>query len=645
MSKPKRAAVIGFDSAQTHMIQKHIDEGVLPNFKRLFESGVIAKNALSPFPTITPPNWATIATGATIGTHQIGDFWVPKEGSAHTSMNTQEAFSAERVQAEFIWDAVDKAGKKSIVLNYPGSWPSKMENGTIIGGKGLWIGDSRDGKWNFDYVDRMGTDILITTEDEAASKQGKLVAASGWSGDLPGDNPLEMEVNVEPILSELKTAPFTWYVLVQNSAGKGYDKVSLCPTKDLSQAFCTLSLKEWSPKIKTTMKLEDGTEVPVRFRTKLLDLSEDASTLRMLVMGVTPLTDAYYNGFCSKEGVLEKLEENLPDDATIATAAGILAKNLGWIDWETYLEISNMHDNYMAEVAVQELKGGDWDLFYMHSHSIDFTYHIMGINNLDPDLAESKEAHDLTWHIHREIHKNQDRMLGRILDAIDDDTLIVTVSDHGAVQDGPPFNPYDPMIEAGLTVLKEEEGEALGEHFARFATMWGWFGMDPDMSKSKAMPQNTSYIYINLKGREPEGIVEPEDYEKVQQEIIDTLYTYVDPATGKRPIALALTRRDARMIGLHGENVGDVVYAVYPWFGDGQHGPTLPTAEYTIGKCSVLFNMSGPGVKQGVQLDRTVWLMDLVPTVCYVMGWPVPEQAEGAVVYQALEDPSRLSNS
>ena len=152
------------------------------------------------------------------------------------------------------------------------------------------------------------------------------------------------------------------------------------------------------------------------------------------------------------------------------------------------------------------------------------------------------------------------------------------------------------------------------------------------------MPQNCSYVYINLKGRDPEGIVDPSDYEKVQQQIIDAFYTYVDPVTGKRPIALALTKKDARVIGLHGDMIGDVVYATYPWFGNQQHGPHLSTAEYGIGKVKPLLIMSGPGIKQGDRLERTAWLTDLVPTICYLMDWPLPQQVEGAVIYQAFED-------
>jgi predicted AlkP superfamily phosphohydrolase/phosphomutase len=160
----------------------------------------------------------------------------------------------------------------------------------------------------------------------------------------------------------------------------------------------------------------------------------------------------------------------------------------------------------------------------------------------------------------------------------------------------------------------------------------------PDITRSKAFPQRTIYVYVNLKGRDPGGIVEPADYEKVQQQVIDALYAYVDPTTGKRPVSLALSRRDARILGLYGEHVGDVVYAIYPEYG-GQHGPHLPTTEWGIGKLKALEAYYGPGIKKGLSLERTCGLTDVVPTVCYMMDWPVPAQVEGAVLYQVLNDP------
>jgi hypothetical protein len=49
--------------------------------------------------------------------------------------------------------------------------------------------------------------------------------------------------------------------------------------------------------------------------------------------------------------------------------------------------------------------------------------------------------------------------------------------------------------------------------------------------------------------------------------------------------------------------------------------------------------LAGPGVKKGAFLKRTVRLEDVVPTLCYLAELPVPADCEGAIVYQALEDP------
>jgi hypothetical protein len=106
------------------------------------------------------------------------------------------------------------------------------------------------------------------------------------------------------------------------------------------------------------------------------------------------------------------------------------------------------------------------------------------------------------------------------------------------------------------------------------------------------------------------------------------------------PITLALTREDARNIGLdHPTKAGDVIYAVDPRFGK-EHGEFLPTARVGIGDMRGLFVMAGPGVKKGDVLKRTVHLTDIVPTICHLAELPVPAHCEGGILYQALEDPN-----
>jgi predicted AlkP superfamily phosphohydrolase/phosphomutase len=170
-----------------------------------------------------------------------------------------------------------------------------------------------------------------------------------------------------------------------------------------------------------------------------------------------------------------------------------------------------------------------------------------------------------------------------------------------------------------------------------------------DWSRTKAYPQGTGGIVgtqrisLNVRGREPEGIVEPgEEYEAVRDAVIEAFYNYTDPGTGKKPILFALRKEDARVLGLYGDNVGDIVWCLRPEFG-GQHGNFLPTVEWGMGSLRGLFIMAGPGVKRGVTLDRNVWLTDIVPTICHLTDWPVPRDAEGGILYQALDDPDAKS--
>ncbi len=146
------------------------------------------------------------------------------------------------------------------------------------------------------------------------------------------------------------------------------------------------------------------------------------------------------------------------------------------------------------------------------------------------------------------------------------------------------------------------------------------------------------HIFINLKGREPEGIVDPADYEQTQLEIIAALHTYQDRATGRYPFALALTRADAEMLNLWGDLVGDVVYALRPEF-DGAHGKQLPTAQLGIGGQHSTCIMAGAGIRQGAALQRQVRAVDIAPTLCYLLGLPMPKNVEGGVIYEALADP------
>lgn len=656
---PKKVAVIGFDCAESHLIKKHIDEGHLPNFKKLFEGGVLAENCLSPFPTITPPNWASIATGAWPGTHKVTDFHLHKEGTDQVNANIFEGFSSENCKAEFIWDKLDAAGKKCIVCNYPGSWPSRMKNGIMVMGAGLSIGEMRNGHTGLQANLPLGMDQVVSNGIYPNATRVELADAEDWKN-LPagGKEPLGAKFEVMFRQSEISMAPLFWHVLATQSAGKSYDRITVSTTTDFKDALFTLAKGEWSKKVYIKLRTQEGKEIEASFRAKLLKLTDDVEDFLLIMSAFFPV-----EGWTNPPEIARELtsEEGYP-----AFSGGLIGYTMNFYEMDTYAEISEMHDLHLGDVATKLMTNHPWDLFCMHSHPIDWVYHSI-LTEMDENTCTSKEMNKNAWELHLKVLQSQDRMLGRIIEAAGEDTLFVLVSDHGAVADGAVFNPYIPLIQNGLCAMEGQGGDRdiskaeesarqieslfksmTGDRLPREILDMGTLNMyAPDIKRSKAFPQRTIYVYVNLKGRDPGGIVEPADYEKVQQQIIDALYSYVDPVTGKRPVALALTNKDARILGLYGDAVGDVVYAIYPEFG-GQHGPQLPTTEWGIGKLRALLSFYGPGIKRGLLLERTSGLTDVVPTICHLMSWPVPSQTEGNILFQALENPNlgadRLKN-
>ena len=96
------------------------------------------------------------------------------------------------------------------------------------------------------------------------------------------------------------------------------------------------------------------------------------------------------------------------------------------------------------------------------------------------------------------------------------------------------------------------------------------------------------------------------------------------------------------MVNLWGDRVGDVVYALRPEF-DGAHGKQLPSVSFGIGGQHSTFVMAGAGVVSKGLLTSQVRVVDVAPTVCHLAGVPMPANAEGGVINEALRDPDQKS--
>ena len=611
--------ILGVDAPIVPRTLMYIEQGEMPNLKSLVDNGTLATNCMVPYPTITPPNWTTIVTGAWPGTHGITCFHVHNPGDPLDEVHA--GFDSADNQAEFLWEALAREDMRSIVFNYPATWPPRMgELGIQVAGAGLAPNEWRchfEAEQMWDVRNNVSNSMLFATEEYPRAQAVEIVPAEGWSNAPDGgDREIGLNVTGRDALSPFE--PQTWHALLIKDESGSYKQVCVAPEKDCEKAFCTIGVGEWSPKLAGEFQTAAGAKNAV-FMFKLLELKGSGKDLKLFMTPLCAL-EGYHHPPAIGQELAEKVEEMpLP-------SFGIDELNLDWIDDETWNELMWHNHGWMGNAVAHLLGNKEWDLFAMHLHCPDWAYHAMA-TRLDPLTEPDPAVRERFEKLEREFHRAWDDMLGKIMAHADDETMVVVVSDHGAQATTGHVPLRKILVDAGHLTLKPGDPP-----------------QEIDWSKTKAAPQRSCYIYLNVKSRDPEGIVEPgEEYEKLRDEIIALLMDYTDPQTGRKPFCFALKSEDARVLGLYGDRIGDIVFAQTEHF-CGQHGPILPTAKIGIGSVEGLLVMKGPGIRQGHKLERTAWLTDVVPTACHLAEWPVPQQAEGAVLYQALDDPDAKSD-
>jgi len=625
--KMKKLIMVGLDSIIPKFAEEFIKEGKMPNLKKLKEEGTWAE-AIPTYPPVTPTGWATIGTGAWPSTHGIEGFTLHFRGDPLDV--SHDGFNSKFCKAEYFWEVAEREGKKVIIVKYPGTWPHRMKKAIQIGGNGGYGGRRN-------YLD-ITHSMCFSTGEEKEIKKVILKQASQWKN-LPSedDNFLEVEL---PFIPESGGKGRTYFGVVYKSSAQG-DVLRITRDRDFNNIVVELKKGKWSEWIEDTFEV-NGKEKRGVFRLKLMDISFEQKRLKLYVSQNHPIT-----GYTTPSEIAEQLYRSI---GPFEEYTGPKDLWNGWIDLETQWEIYRSHVNYMKRCMDFLLKNKEWDIFVVQCHPIDYAQHIIwagidpGHSNFKPDEREKY------WNLLGEVYSMMDELVGVAFKHKDNDTFVVVVGDHGHELYNKTFLINNLLIKEGLLVAyKDSEGN--------FKVDW---------SKSKAFATGHISIFINLKGREPQGIVEPgEEYEKLREEIINLLYDYKDEETGIHPVKYACKREEMIAWGLYGDGIGDIVYIMQRGYDSGsamrleatskfigitEDGKILKRTELLDEHTSehpdfspfaetirTLFSITGPGIKKGYKSRIPTRLVDVAPTLCYLLGIPSPAQAEGMVVNSILE--------
>ena len=619
----KRVFMIGLDALSPKLVERFVKEGVCPNFKWIMDHGGFSK-ALSAIPAQTPENWTTIATGAWPGTHGIAVWGKHSYGEPLTERHGDEAMSSNLCEAEYLWEATARQGLRSVLFYFVGYPPT---TDMTIHVDWFW----RPGKFYFEICSNACYIHGNPTEDRKRKIGDLLIPIelkeAEWKN-VPESYspPLEAKIEVQP---KLRGRGVTYYALILDLNGQGYDTLFLSKEKDFSKALCHLREGEWSRWFKETF-IVGGEKKIGTIRFKLVKLSRNGKELILYRSQVYPLSDFTHPPELAKE-LVEKFGPYINEAVSRAFFAGL-------VDEKTLVEEFEYQINWISNVAKYLMDKYGASLFMMHWHFPDALQHrVLGMADpaggmYDPDKAEE------AWRILRLGYQIADRLVGEFLRHMDEETYLIVVSDHGNSPNRKVYSIVKALADRGLIEIEERDGKQ----------RINW-------AKSKVFIDLTN-VYVNLKSRYKNGTVEDSEYEKIRREVIDALRSCKDQ-DGEYVVAFALRREDAPMIGLWGEHVGDVVFAYSPGFtwgnrilegkgsikvGGANHGPQIPTAETEISSNYATFMIVGKDIKKGyvrpINRMGPVKLVDIAPTISYILGIKPPRHSQGSILYDFFEE-------
>ena len=126
--KCRRVLVLGIDGMDSRITKRLLKENKLPNLQKYIDLGAAREDLdmLGAHPTITPPCWTTLATGAYPGTHGITCYWRQSSESLDAVVYNMDS---RFCKAEQLWNVTAGEGRKTLVWHWPGaSWPPSLDS-------------------------------------------------------------------------------------------------------------------------------------------------------------------------------------------------------------------------------------------------------------------------------------------------------------------------------------------------------------------------------------------------------------------------------------------------------------------------------------------------------------------------------------
>lgn len=607
-ARVKRVVIVGLDGMEPTLVEKYMAEGKMPNMARLREQGYYNRLGTT-LPALTPVAWASFLTGSNPGKHNIFDFltrdkrnYLPALSSVHISGGKKPSVRLLRKGIPF-WNLLGDHGIFSNIIRVPITFPPEKFRGVLL--SSMCVPDLRGSQGTFSYyTTRPGEDVEHTGGEQVfVRRQGNRIET-----ELVGP---QIQSNGSKVTLK---CPFSVQIDDQSDSAE----------ISIGDETFTLSRSQYSEWTGVTFNGGFRQKVSGICQFQLLG-TKPHFDLYVTPIQIDPESPAFPITFPTAYSMY--LAKQQGPFATLGFAEDTWALNEEVLEDPGFLHQcleADTEREVMLNDALDKVRRG---LVVCVFDSTDRVNH-MYWRYLDPEhparegFGDEKLRDAIPEHYAR-----IDEMIGRTMARCDDpDTVLMVVSDHGAksFRRGLDMNRW--LIENGYMALKED-ADPKAKYLARV-----------DWSKTRAYGSGLAGVYLNLKGREAEGIVDPgEEADRLREEIAEKLEALVDSETGGKPILKVYNslrfykgpyKSDAPdlMIGYNEgyrvsweAAIGDITDRVFcdntkAWSADHLLDPRLV-----------------PGIffcNRDIQADKPR-IMDLGPTTLQLFGVDVPAHMDG----------------
>lgn len=314
-----------------------------------------------------------------------------------------------------------------------------------------------------------------------------------------------------------------------------------------------------------------------------------------------------------------------------------------------------------AESALFLMEKYDWDFFMIVFTGTDTIQHFLWhyTDSMHPlhDTPEVRRRGDEIL----KYYQKMDQIIGNFLNKIDSDTRVIILSDHGFGPFIKKVNINKVLLDLGLLVINKKQlikSPSHGFEFLNFLAKFDCLNLRKlfprklrqraidlatdapiDWSRTRAYSGSSAEeggVYINLKGRDPKGVVTPGDeYNELRELISEKLTELTDPDTGKKVIEKVF-KKENLYCGPYLDRMPDLLLVMargYEPIGsfDRDNLFVSPARRTGTHRSEGIFLAMGDGIIKGKEIENAS-ILDVCPTILYILDSPVPSDMDGKVL-------------